>query len=114
MPHEEKEIQKCLIDKCPDQLKLPFALWPRKTVTMLIKELFDIDMAVRTVGSYLQRCGFTHKKPVKRAYERNDKHVNSWLNEEYPAIALKAKQEGAEYHNGKSPRLSSAVRQRQY
>ena len=100
MPHEEKEIQKCLIDKCPDQLKLPFALWTRKAVTMLIKELFDIDMAVRTVGSYLQRWGFTPQKPVKRAYERNDKHVNRWLNEEYPAIALKAKQEGAEIHWG--------------
>ena len=26
-PHEEREIKKALIDKCPDQLKLPFAFW---------------------------------------------------------------------------------------
>ena len=100
MPHEEKTIQKCLVDKYPDQLKLPFALWTRKAVQMLIKELFNIDMAIRTVGSYLKRWGFTPQKPVKRAYERNEAHVNRWLNEEYPEIAIKAKHEGAEIHWG--------------
>jgi transposase len=100
MPHEEKDIQKCLIDKCPDQLKLPFSLWTRKAVQLLIKERLDIDIAIRTVGKYLHKWGFTPQKPVKRSYERNEQHVNSWLNDEYPAIAAKAKREKAEIHWG--------------
>ncbi len=51
MPHEEKEIQKYLIDKCPDQLKLPFALWTRKDVQMLIKESLNTEIAIRTTGT---------------------------------------------------------------
>ena len=31
-PEQEKEIQKAIRDKCPDQLKLPFALWTRIAV----------------------------------------------------------------------------------
>jgi transposase len=100
MPHEELEIKKDLIDKCPDQLKLPFALWTRKAVQMHVKEKFDIDIAIRTTGTYLHKWGFTPQKPVKRAYEKNEAHVNRWLNDEYPAIAAKAKREKAEIHWG--------------
>ena len=100
MPHEEKVIQKCLIDKCPDQLKLPFALWTRKAVQMLIKESLNTNIAIRTTGTYLSKWGFTPQKPVKRAYERNEAHVSRWLNDEYPVLAAKAKLENAEIHWG--------------
>jgi len=48
-----------LIDKCPDQLKLPFALWTRKAVQMLIKESLNIDIAIRTTGTYLEPVPFS-------------------------------------------------------
>ena len=38
-PEQEKEIQKSIRDNCPDQLKLPFALWTRIAVQQLIKQL---------------------------------------------------------------------------
>ena len=41
---QEVEIQKSMLDKCPDQLKLPFALWTRIAVQQLIKELYSIKM----------------------------------------------------------------------
>jgi transposase len=97
---QEKEIQSCLIDKHPDQLKLPFALWTREAVRLLIKEKYGFLMAIRTVGEYLNRWGFTPQKPVKRAYERCEKNVQNWLKKEYPAIENKAKKEGAEIHWG--------------
>ena len=34
---QEKEIQRLLVDKTPEQLKFPFALWNRKAVKLLIK-----------------------------------------------------------------------------
>ncbi|VAW11553.1 Mobile element protein [hydrothermal vent metagenome] len=34
---KEVEVQKTIIDKMPDQLKLPYALWTRKAIKDLIK-----------------------------------------------------------------------------
>ena len=97
---QEREIQKTIYDKCPDQLKFPFALWTRKAVQQLIKHFYSVEMPVRTVGEYLKRWGFTPQKPLRRAYKQNPKAINKWLDREYPAIAKKAKKERAEIHWG--------------
>lgn len=86
---------------------LPFALWTREAVQILIKDLFKITMPIRTVGHYLKNWGFTPQKPVKRAYERNDKKVQKWLKEDYPALVKSAKAEGAEIHWGDETGLKS-------
>jgi transposase len=97
---QEKQIRKLIQDKCPDQLKLPFALWTRIAVQQLIKQLWDIKMPIRTVGEYLSRWGFTPQKPLRKAYEQNPKAVKKWLDEDYPDIAQRAKKEGAEIQWG--------------
>jgi len=97
---QEAELCKALIDKTPDQLKLPFALWTRDAVKLLIRQLFDIEMPIRTVGEYLKRWGFTPQKPVKRAYEQSSQAVKKWLDTDYPVIASRAKEEKAEIHWG--------------
>jgi transposase len=97
---QEKEIQRAIRDKCPDQLKLPFALWTRIAVQQLIRELYGFEMPTRTIGDYLKRWNYTPQKPLKRAYEQNPKAVKKWLEEEYPAIKQKAKKEDAEIHWG--------------
>lgn len=99
-PEQELQVQKSIIDKMPDQLKLPFALWTRKAIVELIKRDFGVTIAIRTMGSYLKRWGFTPQKPKKRAYEQNDASVKKWLKEEYPAIKERAKEEKAEIHWG--------------
>lgn len=91
-------IQKIIIDKTPDQLKMPFALWTRQAVQQLIKQQHKITMPIRTVGEYLKRWGFTPQKPAKRAYEQSPKAVEKWIEEEYPSIARQAKEEGGEIH----------------
>lgn len=91
-------IQKMIIDKTPDQIKMPFALWTRQAVQQLIKREYGIAMPIRTVGEYLKRWGFTAQRPVKRAYEQNPKAVNTWLEEEYPGIAQQVKEEAGEIH----------------
>jgi transposase len=82
-------------DHRPEQVKLPFFLWTREAVQRLIEERCGVHLAVRTVGDYLARWGFTVQKPVVRAYERNDAAVQRWLTEEYPAIVARAKREHA-------------------
>lgn len=82
-------------DRRPEQMKLPFFLWTREAVQRLILEQFGIELAVRTVGDYLARWNFTVQKPVVRVYERSEAAVQRWVSEEYPAIAARAKREGA-------------------
>jgi transposase len=97
---QETEVQKALIDKTPDQLKFPFALWTRKAVQELIRRWYGMTMPIRTVGEYLSRWGFTPQKPIKKAREQNSKAVERWLTTEYPKIVAKAKQEKAEVYWG--------------
>jgi transposase len=97
---QEKQLQKAMKDKCPDQLKLPFALWTRFAVQQLIKQLWSIDMPIRTVGEYLKRWGFTPQRPLRKAYKQNPKAVNAWLKEQYPQIAKRAKKEQAQIQWG--------------
>jgi len=93
---QEKYIIRLLIDKNPKELKFKFALWTRESVKALIDREFDMDMPISTVGHYLKEWEFTSKKPIKRAYERNDAKAKVWMEEEYPRIKDRAKAEGAE------------------
>ena len=97
---QEREVQKLIQDKTPDQLKMAFALWNRKAITELIFRLYSIKMPIRTVGDYLKRWGFTPQRPIKRAYEQSPAKVKKWLTDEYPTITKRAKLEGAEIHWG--------------
>ncbi len=97
---QETAVQKLLVDKTPDQLKLQFALWTRDAVRLAIKKEFGIDLPPRTITDYLKRWGFTPQKPTKRAYEQNPKAVEQWLDTSYPEIAARAKKEKAEIHWG--------------
>lgn len=94
-------------DKCPDQLKLPFALWTREAVCELLEREFGIVVSVWTAGRYLKSWGFSPQKPVRRAYERDPKAVEHWLKVQYPAIAARAKRENALIHWGDEMGLRS-------
>lgn len=112
---QEALILKLIADKTPDQLKMVYALWTRQAVAELVLDRFGIKLAVRTMGLYLARWGFTPQKPMKKAYEQSPAAVKKWLEEDYPAIAARAKAQGAEIHWGDESGLrSDDVRGRGY
>ncbi len=114
-PAQEKEVQRLICDKRPEQMKMDFALWTRDAVRQLIRERFDVHLAVRSMGDYLNRWGFTPQKPIKRAYEQQSEAVRKWLDEEYPRIATKARMEGAEIHwTDETAVVNTDVRGRSY
>lgn len=104
---QEAAVQKLLIDKTPDQLKLSYALWTREAVQQLIIQETGIKLAIRTVGVYLKRWSFTVQKPKKQAYEQRPAEVKQWLDEEYPTIHQRAKAENAEIYWGDETGLRS-------
>jgi len=106
-PHEAATTVRLISDRCPDQLKLPFALWTRQAVQQLLAERFGLAVSVWTVGRYLAKWGLTPQKPLRRAYERDPVAVQRWLDEQYPALEKQAKAENAEIHWGDQMGLRS-------
>jgi transposase len=106
-PHQAATVVRMVTASCPDQLRLPFALWTREAVCALVKRRFGVDMSVWTAGRYLAAWGLTPQKPLRRAYERDEAAVRKWLEEEYPSIAARAKRERAEIHWGDQMGLRS-------
>jgi len=106
-PHQAAVTVRLIESRCPDQLRLPFALWTRQAVQQLLARRFGLQVSVWTVGRYLRDWGFTPQKPVRRAYEQNPTVVRKWLEREYPAIRQQAKRESAEIRWGDEMGLRS-------
>jgi transposase len=87
---EAGQVQSWVRDRTPDQLKLPFALWTSRAVQL-----------------YLQRWGMTPQKPLARAKERQPAAIKAWLETAYPAIAKRAKAEGAAIYWGDETGISN-------
>lgn len=79
---QEDTIQRMIIDKRPEQLKLDFSLWSRAAVGQLIEQEFGI----------------------KLAYEQSPAAVQAWLEGEYPASSNAPGQRGC-----LRPRVGSAA-----
>jgi transposase len=103
----EKRIQKLIANKYPGQLNFDFALWTRKAAVKPIRHEFGILMPIRTVGGYLNRRGWTPRKPVKYAYERKSDEVKKRLEIEYPHIKRCAKRAKREIYWGDGTGVST-------
>ena len=100
-------IHRLIIDKRPDELKVPFCLWTRAAVVQLIRRECGIEVSLTTMGRYLKRWGMSPQRPVRRAYERDDQAIARWLTEHYPAIARQAKRAKAAIYWGDEMGLRS-------
>jgi hypothetical protein len=53
--------------------------WARRAVQQLIPNELGIVMPVRTVGLYLQRWGYTAKRPRRHARKQDPEEIRRWL-----------------------------------
>lgn len=90
-----KELSRMIIDQTPWQLKLAFALWTAKAVRQLIKEKYGMDIPMRTVREYLKRMGMSPQRPKKTALQQDPEAVSKWLDETYPEIERRAREQNA-------------------
>jgi transposase len=112
---QETEVQELVCRHTPDEVGLPFALWSRAAVGALIARRCGVALAVRTVGKYLARWGFTAQKPIRRAYEQDPAAVRRWLRRDYPAIAARAKRaRGVIFWGDETGLRSDDVRRRSF
>jgi transposase len=91
-------LQDLLRTHTPEDLGIPAPLWTRRAVQDLVRRECALDLAVRTVGVYLHRWGFTAKRPRRQARDQDPEEVREWLEGTYPAIEGRARHEGAAIH----------------
>jgi transposase len=107
-PEQEIRIKRLITKNCPDQLDMPFALWTREAAGLLIERETGVRLSSRsTIGRYLRRWNFTPQRPKKRATERRDPEVQTWLDRDDPAIVARAKAEGDEIQWGDETGVSN-------
>ena len=70
-------------------------MWTSRAGRDLIALRFGKTRGLSTVQLYLRRWGMTPQKPLARARERSPAAIAAWLAQHYPAIAKRAKAEGA-------------------
>lgn len=107
LPWQSAQVVKLIKNYCPDDLSMPFFLWTRESVGLLIKDKFNITLSKWTVGRYLAKWGFSPQKPARRAIEQNPKAIERWLKVEYPMIQKIATKEKATIHWGDEMGLRS-------
>jgi transposase len=95
---QAQQIQRQLAAHSPEELGIPAPLWTRRAVQRLIQNELGIVMPVRTVGLYLQRWGYTAKRPRRHAKKQEPEEIRQWLEETYPAIEQRAAEEQAAIH----------------
>jgi transposase len=95
-PAQERRVFRWINGRDPRQYGLDFGLWTRNVVAELIEKKFGVHLGVTAVGELLAKLGLTPQKPLQRAYQRDPQAIERWQRETYPAIARKAKRQGAE------------------
>ena len=106
---QEREIMKIIVDKHPEQLRFKECMWTRNNIRQLIKDKYDIDIKLSTLGYYLARWSFTVQRPVKRAYKQDEKKIDAWLNSEFPGITERAEKEDAEIFFGDETNIQNTA-----
>lgn len=95
---QAEQAQRRLNAHSPEALGTPAPLWTRRAVQQLIHQELGIAMPVRAVGAYLQRWGYTAKRPRRHAKKQDPEEIRQWLEETYPGIENRAEAEGAAIH----------------
>jgi transposase len=93
---EAEEVKRWILGGDPRQYGFDFGLWTRQIVSDLICDRLNIRLGLTAVGDLLHRVGLTPQRPMRRAYERDDKEIEKWKEETYPEIKKSAKKQGAE------------------
>ena len=92
---QASRIQQRINQNTPEALGIPHGLWTSRAVRDLIRQETGIELAGRTVRAYLQRWGYTSKKPRRHARKQDPDELEEWLQETYPLIEQRAQEEEA-------------------
>ena len=93
--NQKERVKRWILGKDPRQYGFEFGLWTRRIVQQLIRDKMGIELCLTSAGKLLASLDITPQKPLRRAYERDPKAVQFWLDETYPTLKKQAKKLGA-------------------
>ncbi|MCO5247515.1 MAG: IS630 family transposase [Chitinophagales bacterium] len=106
----ERQIQKMIIDKMPEQLKLDYALWTRKAVKELVEREFGIVISISAMGVYLRKWGFTPQSHKEASLRTMPEESPKMVRMSTPLVIKKqAKEEDAEIFWGETGIKTSVI-----
>lgn len=95
---QERQVFRWVNGKSPMQYGFDFGLWTRLIVRDLIRQRFEVNLSLASIGALLARLGLTAQKPLQRAYQRDPEAIERWQHETYPAIVRQARQDKADIY----------------
>ncbi len=95
---QEAFVLQTILEKTPDQLKLPALLWTRRLIQTFINERYHVKIPIRSIGEYSRRWGINPAKPPLKNSQPRPEPVQVWFDEKYPAILDRARNENAEIY----------------
>jgi transposase len=97
-PDQRRGLLDALKGHTPEDFNLGECLWTRNAVAWWARQHLGVTRSRWVWGRWLKAEGFTPQRPARRAVQQDPEAVAKWLAEEYPAVAKRAKREGAEIH----------------
>ena len=82
----------------PQQFQLEFCLWTLKTLRDLIARELGIKLSKSSVGRLLGNLGLSAQRPVYQSYRQDQRKVEQYLTETFPAAAAEARERGADVY----------------
>jgi transposase len=95
---QRQRVKRWIVGKDPRQYGFEFGLWTRRIVQTMIREKFEIELCLASVGKLLAQLELTPQKPLRRAYERDPVRIELWKKEEYPKLKKRARKHGAKIY----------------
>ena len=92
---QRQQVRRWIVGKDPRQYGFDFGLWTRQIVAQLVLDKFAVSLGKTAIGRLLASLDITPQKPLRRAYERDPKAVEQWLNKDYPKLRQRARKHQA-------------------
>jgi transposase len=103
--NQQADILRVIKESTPDKEGVASFLWSRKAIGEYIQKKYAITLSYQRISDYTKRWGLSSQRPKKQAFEQDPEKIRTWLEETYPAIQKRAKQEGAVIHWGDETNL---------
>jgi transposase len=95
-PAQKNRVRRWIVGKDPRQYGFLFGLWTRSIVAQMILDKFGVTLTLPAIGHLLTALDITPQKPLRRAYERDEKEIIHWKETTYPALRKRATRRGAD------------------
>lgn len=86
MTPEQKERLSQMLLKGPKAHGFSTDLWTRKRIAQVIHKRLAVRYHPGHVSRLLHLLGWTPQKPERRAYERDEEAVRTWIERDWPRI----------------------------